>query len=106
MERAEKLVLDEAAALELLSFLVTAARTQLDEASEYAPMRLLEAARRLAAGVRDRVSPETRALIDGPLHDFPATLTPGAAREPYVARLDELCRAVADCLVAHFGLGR
>ena len=40
-------VLDEDDALELLAFLVTAARTQVDEAAEYGPMRLLAAAHRL-----------------------------------------------------------
>src|SRR5215217_5443207 len=39
-------VLDEDDALELLAYLVTAARTQVDEAAEYGPMRLLTAARR------------------------------------------------------------
>src|SRR3954466_9330293 len=42
-------VLDEDDALELLAFLVTAARTQVDEAAEYGPMRLLAAAHRLRA---------------------------------------------------------
>ena len=41
-------MLDEGEAVELLAYLVTAARTQLDEAAEYAPMRLLTAAARLA----------------------------------------------------------
>jgi Family of unknown function (DUF6092) len=38
------MVLTEDEALELLAFLVTAARTQLDEASEYGSLRLLTAA--------------------------------------------------------------
>jgi len=104
MEPREPLVLNEAEALELLSFLVTAARTQLDEAREYAPMRLLEAAHRLAEAVRERASPGTRALIDGPLREFPRTAVTGEGAEAYVTRLDALCRAVADCLVAHFGI--
>ena len=37
------MVLTEDEALELLAFLVTAARTQLDEAAEYGPLRLLTA---------------------------------------------------------------
>ena len=37
-------VLDERDGVELLIYLVTAARTQVDEAAEYAPMRLLTAA--------------------------------------------------------------
>ncbi|GAA5022893.1 hypothetical protein GCM10023335_55160 [Streptomyces siamensis] len=45
-------VLAEDDAVELPAYLVTAARTQLAEASEYAPMRLLTAAGRLAANRR------------------------------------------------------
>ena len=45
---ASAMVLTEDEALELLAFLVTAARTQLDEAAEYGPLRLLTAAGRLA----------------------------------------------------------
>ncbi len=40
-------VLNEDEALELLAYLITAARTQVDEAAEYGPLRLLTAARRL-----------------------------------------------------------
>ncbi len=44
-------VLDEDEALELLAYLVTAARTQVDEAAEYGPLRLLTAAHRLGERV-------------------------------------------------------
>src|SRR3954464_3598940 len=47
-------VLSEDEALELLAYLITAARTQVDEAAEYGPLRLLTAARRLAARVPPR----------------------------------------------------
>ena len=40
-------VLTEDEALELLAFLVTAARTQVNEPNEYAPLRLLTAARKV-----------------------------------------------------------
>jgi hypothetical protein len=40
------MVLSEAEGLELLAYLVTAARTQLDEAAEYGPFRLLTPPRR------------------------------------------------------------
>ena len=46
---ASAVVLTEDEALELLAFLVTAARTQMDEAAEYGLLRLLTAAGRLAA---------------------------------------------------------
>ena len=48
-------VLDEDEALELLAYLLTAARTQVDEAAEYGPLRLLTAAHRLA----DRIAPRS-----------------------------------------------
>src|SRR5262245_24613141 len=100
------MVLSEGEALELLAFLVTAARTQVEEAPEYGPLRLLTAASRLADLVGDRVSPETRALLDGPLRDVATgavrTMDPAA----YLPRLDALCAAVAELLVGHFGLDR
>ncbi len=37
-------MLDEGDGVELLAYLVTTARTQVDEAAEYAPMRLLTTA--------------------------------------------------------------
>jgi hypothetical protein len=95
-------VLDEDAALELLAYLVTAARTQVDEAAEYAPMRLLTAARRLGAAMAERASPETVRFVKGPLADMPELAVPRAERDAYVARLDELCAALAAHLTAHF----
>ena len=51
-----ELVLSKEAALEVLAFLVTAARTQTEEAAEYGPIRLLMGAQllaqRMAGGVR------------------------------------------------------
>lgn len=102
----EELVMTEGEALELLAFLVTAARTQVDEAAEYAPLRLLAGATRLADVVASRVSPKTRALLAGPLRAMPATAVPSEDRDGYVARLDALCAAVADRLVEHFDLDR
>ncbi|HYB40623.1 MAG TPA: DUF6092 family protein [Candidatus Methylomirabilis sp.] len=98
------MVLSEDEALELLAFLVTAARTQLDEAAEYAPLRLLTAAGRLADLVEERVSPETRALLTGPLRQMPDLAVRTADPVGYTAALDSLCRAVAGHLVTHFGL--
>jgi hypothetical protein len=42
----ENFVLTEDEALELLAFLVTAARTQVDKPHEYGPLRLLTAAKK------------------------------------------------------------
>jgi Family of unknown function (DUF6092) len=97
------LVLDEDAALELLAYLVTAARTQVDEAAEYGPLRLLTAARRLGAAIAERASPDTVRFVAGPLAGVPELAVPRAERDAYIARLDELCRALATHLTTHFG---
>jgi hypothetical protein len=96
------LVLDEDEALEVLAYLVTAARTQVDEAAEYGPLRLLAAARRLAAAIAPRASAATAGFVAGPLADMPELAVPREGREEYVARLDEVCRALAQHLTAHF----
>ncbi len=89
-------VLDEDDALDLLAFLVTSARTQVDEAREYGPLRLLMAAHRLADAMSPRSGAETRTLIAQDLATMPVIALPtdGGAAD-YVARLDELCAAVA-----------
>jgi len=97
------LVLTEDEALELLAFLVTAARTQLDEAAEYGPLRLLLAARQLGEAIAPRVSPETRAFLAGPLTHIPATAVTTADPAEYASKLDALCRAVAQHLVMRLG---
>ena len=56
-------VLDEDDALDLLAFLLTSARTQVDEAREYGPLRLIMAAHRVADAMSPRSSPETQALL-------------------------------------------
>jgi Family of unknown function (DUF6092) len=95
-------VLSEAAAMEVLAYLITAARTQVDEAAEYAPMRLITAAqklgRHLAAGATDPI----RELVEV-LDTFAPTSTPRTDRAAYVARLDALCEALADCLLVLAG---
>jgi len=101
---AATMVLSEDEALELLAFLVTAARTQLDEAPEYGPLRLLTAAGRLADLVESRVSQKTRALLTGPLRQVPEMAVRTADPAGYAEKLDAVCRAVAEHLVAHFGL--
>jgi hypothetical protein len=103
---AEAMVLSESETLELLAFLVTAARTQIDEPAEYAPLRLLTAASRLADLVGDRVSPATRALLAGPLRDAVGGAVGALEPDAYTRQLDELCAAVAAHLVSHFGLDR
>jgi hypothetical protein len=96
-------VLDEDDALDLLAFLVTAARTQVDEAREYGPMRLLMAAHRVAEAMAPRSSVPTRALIADELPRMPAVAAPrGDGSADYVARLDALCAAVGSLLADRY----
>src|SRR5262245_36605130 len=110
MDRSEEghgmatMVLSEDEALELVAFLVTAARTQIDEAAEYGPLRLLPAATRLAEMIVDRVTPETRAFLAGPLRQVPDLAVRTADPGGYTAALDRLCDAVGQHLAAHFRL--
>jgi len=98
------MVLTEDEALEILAFLITAARTQLDEAAEYGPLRLLTAAGRLAGFIGARASAGTREFLAGPLKDMPDAALRSVDPAKYAAQLDAVCRAVADHLVSHFGL--
>jgi hypothetical protein len=91
-------VLSESAAVEVLAYLITAARTQVDEAAEYAPMRLITAAQKLGRHMATEASRPVRELL-GVLDTFAPTSTPRTDRAAYVARLDTLCVALADCLV-------
>jgi hypothetical protein len=94
---------DRDTALEVLAFLVTAARTQTEEAAEYGPMRLLMAARLLAAGMSGvDDEPAVRSLVEEVAALEPVR-TPTRDREEYLASLDALCERVADALLAHEG---
>jgi hypothetical protein len=95
-------VLDEDDALELLAYLITAARTQVDEAAEYGPMRLLTAAHRLAERIDPRASDATSALVNGALAQLPLLAVPRDDRDGYVARLDGVCRALAEHLTTRY----
>ncbi|WP_285651194.1 DUF6092 family protein [Actinomycetospora sp. NBRC 106375] len=88
-------VLDEDDALELLAYLVTSARTQVDEAAEYGPMRLLTAAHRLAEAMGPRATEATAEALNGPLKDMPLLAVPRDDRSAYVEQLDGVCRSVA-----------
>ncbi len=88
-------VLTEDEALELLAYLVTSARTQVDEAAEYGPMRLLTAARRLGTAMAAHSSPATAEFVTGPLTTLPELAVPKVDREDYLARLDKVCSDLA-----------
>ena len=92
-------VLDEGDGVELLAYLVTAARTQVDEAAEYAPMRLLTAAGRLAESAEPNAGARLRPLLRDIRQGFAETAVQAGDPAGYVERLDALCRTVAEYLV-------
>jgi hypothetical protein len=94
-------VLSKQSALEVLAFLVTAARTQTEEAAEYGPMRLLMGARLLAQRMAPAVGDDAAlgALVTEVARLEPVR-TPTRDREKYLASLDALCERVADTLMA------
>jgi hypothetical protein len=85
--------------VEVLAYLITAARTQLDEAAEYAPMRILTAAQRLGDALRPDAPDALRRLISA-LDAVPPTATPRTDRAAYTSMVDGLCAELADCLIA------
>jgi type VI protein secretion system component VasF len=99
-------VLDEGDGVELLAYLVTAARTQVDEAAEYAPMRLLTAASRLAEMVEPNASARVRPLLRDIRQGFAETAVQAGDPAGYVERLDALCRTIAEYLVRSLDLDR
>jgi hypothetical protein len=97
-------VLDEDDGVELLAYLVTAARTQVDEAAEYAPMRLLTAAGRLAEMIGPNASARLEPLLREVRQGCSETAVQAGDPAGYVGRLDALCRTVAEYLVRSLGL--
>ena len=97
-------VLDEDDGVELLAYLVTAARTQEDEAAEYATMRLLTAAGRLAEMIEPNASARLRPLLRDVRQGCSETAVQAGNPAGYVERLDALCRTVAEYLVRSLGL--
>lgn len=99
-----RLVLTEDEALEAVAFLVTAARTLLDEPADYGPMRLLSAAQQVAANAAPRSAPAAQGLLLRLSGEIPSGLRerlrdPGA----YRTFLDGLCRTVAEELARRAG---
>ena len=102
---ADQLVLGEADALELFVFLLSSARTQLDEPANYASMRLLTAAENLRDFIIDRVSPDTSALLRETIDLTDHAQIYTAEVDDYRVTLDSLCRMMAKHFVDRSGLG-
>jgi uncharacterized protein DUF6092 len=104
----QSMVLTEEEAMELLAFLIAAARIQLDEPPQYAPMRLLSAAERLSQLVLNRVSPKGHAALETIQTEI-SQIERGrrlSENSQDLVRLDGLCRTVAQYLVDWTGLAQ
>ena len=97
-------VLTEEEGLELLAFLFSSARIQLDEPCQYGSMRLLSAAEKVRDAIRERVSSDTRNLLDGTDEMTTYAQIHTSDLENYTATLDELCRHFARYLVEKSGM--
>ena len=98
-------MLTEDEAIELFAFLVTSARTQIDEPAHYAPMRLLSAAERLVDFVSGDVSAEAREMMAATREAIARGHAHMNDREEFTKCIDEVCRIVAHYLVEKESLG-
>ena len=98
-EKSKTMVLTEAEALEFFAFLLSSARSQLDDPALYASMRLLTAAEELREFIRKRVSPETQALLADTDDLTTRAQIYMSDLDAYTADLDELCRMTAQFFV-------
>ena len=99
-------VLTEAEALELLAFLITSARTQLDEPAMYGPLRLLTATERLSAFMLERASPEAQPVLKQMTENIPEMRMRMRDADWYRERLDTLCKDIATLLVQNSELSK
>jgi hypothetical protein len=98
---ADKLVLTEAEAVEILALLITSARTQMDEPAHYGPLRLLTATERLSGMVIERSSDKSKSFLQDAIDKIPDMHMSMSDVENYTASLDDLSREVAKCLLLH-----
>lgn len=100
----EAWVLTEDEALEIVAFLVSAARLLLDEPVDYGPMRLLSAAQRLCAAATPRTAGPTRALLEAFDTQIPIWMRERLRNpEGYTAFLDDLGARIARELAGRAG---
>lgn len=102
---ANAMVLSQDEALELVAFLVTGARCLMDEAIDYGPMRLLEAAERLSRYVSPRSDDAAaRSLFEKLAMNIPPQIgRRNADPKGYLAFIDESCRLIAGVLLSRAG---
>lgn len=101
---ADKMMLTEDQAVELFTFLMASARTQLDDPHHYASMRLLTAAEMLRDFITERVSSDTQKLLKNTVDKSEQAQIIMNDTDAFAKALDELCAMVAQFLVEQNGL--
>lgn len=98
-------VLSQDDVLDLVAYLITAARGLLDEPVDYGPMRLLNAAQRVCTRAAPRVDDVAlRALFQQFADGIPSEIARrNSDPDGYRRALDERCRAVAVALIHRAG---
>jgi hypothetical protein len=104
---AETMALSESEALDLLAFVMTAARISHEEPSDYSRMRLLQTAERLCIAVGPRSRDTVRELMSHLAAEIPDNAAHRHRHpEQFLIFLDESCRLIARALMAHRGVER
>jgi hypothetical protein len=103
-DKEKTMVLSEAEILEFLAFLISSARTQLDDPANYGSMRLLTVFEDLRDIVLERVSAETRAMLEKTIEKTTDAQINMLDTDYYTEALDELNRMMAQFLVEQSGL--
>ena len=101
---AEKRMLTEAQAMELFTFFIVCARTQLDEPHHYASMRFLTAAEMVREFIADEASPEAQKLLADSIDRTENAHIIMNDREAYTSALDSLCAMAAQYQVEQSNL--
>ena len=101
-----KMVLSEDEALGFFAFLIASARAQLDDPATYASMRLLTAFEDMRNLVMDRVSNETRNMLESTIDMTTDAQINMLDTDYYTGVLDELNRILAAYMVEQSDLGR
>lgn len=102
---AENFMLTEEQAVELFTFLIASARTQLDDPHHYASMRLLTAAEMLRDFISERTSDPIQEFLNTTVEKSEKAQIIMNDTGAFAAALDELCAMTAQFLVEQSGLG-
>lgn len=100
----EKMMLTEEQAVELFTFLISAARTQLNDPHHYASMRLLTAAEMLRDFITEQASSDMQKLLNATVDKSEHAQIIMNDTDAFADALDDLCIMVAQYLVERNGL--